>query len=119
LRDEIHGWLFCSECEKMELRMIEGPTIHGSTRMENEPGKQPGDESGATGGLNMSRNDVSPLSDLMVSDMATHLQGAVPCKTEAVERHEGHGSRLSEIEDVSRLAWIKIDLIDATNGIMK
>lgn len=69
--------------------MIEGPTIHGSTRMENEPGKQPGDESGATGGLNMRRNDVSPLSDLMVRDMATHLQGAVPCKTEAVERHEG------------------------------
>jgi hypothetical protein len=51
--------------------MIEGPTIHGSTRIVNDPGKRPGDESGATGGLKMRRKDVSPFSDLMVRDMAT------------------------------------------------
>jgi hypothetical protein len=73
----------------MELRMIEGPTIHGSTKTVKEPGKRPGDESGATGGLKMRRNDVSPFSDLMVKDMATRPQNAVLCKTEAEERHEG------------------------------
>jgi hypothetical protein len=70
-KEEMHGWLFCSEWEKMELRMIDGPTIHGSTRTVNDPGKRPGDESGATGGLKMSRKQLSPFSDLMVKDMAT------------------------------------------------
>jgi hypothetical protein len=66
----MHGWLFCSECEKIELKMIEGPTIHGSTKIVKEPGNKPGDESGATAGPNIKRNEVSPLSDLMVRDMA-------------------------------------------------
>ena len=51
--------------------MIDGPTIHGSTKIVNEPGNKPGDESGATGGLKMRRKEVSPFNDLIVKDMAT------------------------------------------------
>jgi hypothetical protein len=57
--------------EKTGLRIIEGPTIHGSTKMVNEPGKSPGEESGATLGVKVRRKELSPFSDLMVRDMAT------------------------------------------------
>lgn len=64
----------------MEFSMMEGPVIHGSTSIEKEPGNRPGDESGATGGLKMRRNEVSPLSDLMVNDMSTVARKAHQCK---------------------------------------
>jgi hypothetical protein len=54
--------------------MMEGPTIHGSTKIVKEPGKRPGDESGATLGVKVRRKEVSPFSDLMVKAMATQPQ---------------------------------------------
>jgi hypothetical protein len=69
--------------EKMELRMTEGPTIQGSTSIVKDPGNKPGDESGATGGLKMRRKDVSPLSDLMVKDMATDAGSTLLCRVAA------------------------------------
>jgi hypothetical protein len=56
--------------EKIELRMMEGPTSQGSIRIVKDPGKRPGEDSGATGGLNVSRNAVSPFNDLTVRDIA-------------------------------------------------
>ena len=58
----------------MELRMIDGPTSQGSSRIVKEPGKRPGEEMGATGGLKTRRKEVSPFSDLTDSDMATYTQ---------------------------------------------
>ena len=86
--DEMQGLCFCSECEKTELRMMDGPVIQGSTRMENEPGNRPGLESGATGGLKVRRKDVSPFRDLTVRDIAKHAQDTVLCRGAAGERHE-------------------------------
>jgi hypothetical protein len=57
----------------MELKIIEGPTIHGSTKIVNEPGNRPGEDSGATGGWKMRRKEVSPFRDLMVSDIASRV----------------------------------------------
>jgi hypothetical protein len=56
--------------EKNELSMMEGPTSQGSMRIVKDPGKSPGELSGATGGLNVSRNAVSPFNDFTVKDMA-------------------------------------------------
>ena len=70
----MHGRAFCSEMENFEFRMMDGPTSHGSSRMVKEPGKVPGEASGAGGGRKTSRNDVSPLSDVTESDMAVHTQ---------------------------------------------
>lgn len=84
--DVMQGLCFCSEWEKIELRMIDGPVIQGSTRMEKLPGKQPGLESGAIGGLNVRRKDVSPFRDLTVKDMV-HARDAVMCRRDAGERH--------------------------------
>jgi hypothetical protein len=68
-RDEIHGWVLCSDMEKKLPRIVAGPVNHGSTSIVKEPGKSPGDVSSATGGLNVSRKAVSPFSDFTVSDM--------------------------------------------------
>ena len=50
----------------MLLRMVAAPTSQGSMRIVKEPGKRPGDESGAIGGLKVSKKAVSPFSDLHV-----------------------------------------------------
>lgn len=70
----MHGWAFWCEMEKMELRMMEGPTSQGSIRIVKDPGKSPGEDSGATGGLKVSRNAVSPFNDFTVKDIATPVQ---------------------------------------------
>lgn len=54
----------------MELKMIDGPTSQGSIRIVKDPGKRPGEDSGATSGLNVSRNAVSPFKDFTVRDIA-------------------------------------------------
>jgi hypothetical protein len=68
-RDEIHGVLFCSEIEKILLRIVAGPVNHGSMSMVKEPGKRLGEETGALGGENVKRKAVSPFSDLTDKDM--------------------------------------------------
>lgn len=98
----MHGCFFCSEMEKNELRIMDGPTNHGSTRIVNEPGNSPGEDSGAIGGLNMSRKEVSPLSDLTVKDMATRAQYTLWCRTVAGGKHEGRESRLRGVKNASR-----------------
>ena len=40
-----------------------------SSRIVKEPGNNPGDDSGAAGGSNVRRKEVSPFNDLTVSDM--------------------------------------------------
>lgn len=65
--------------------------IQGSTRMVKEPGNSPGEDSGATGGLKVRRKEVSPLSDLMVRDMATRTQEASANRRGVGERHEESG----------------------------
>lgn len=70
----MHGRAFCSEWEKMEFRMMDGPTSQGSSRTVKEPGKRPGEDSGATGGLKTSKKEVSPFKDLTDSDIAAHTQ---------------------------------------------
>jgi hypothetical protein len=64
--EAIHGVVFCSEMEKMLLRMVAAPTSHGSMRIVKEPGNRPGDDIGAIGGLKVSKKLVSPFSDLQV-----------------------------------------------------
>jgi hypothetical protein len=66
----MHGHAFCSEREKMEFSIMDGPTSHGSSSIVKEPGNNPGDDSGATGGLNTRRKEVSPFNDLTDKDMA-------------------------------------------------
>tara|TARA_R110002003_G_scaffold68_5_gene6094 strand:- start:16616 stop:16996 length:381 start_codon:yes stop_codon:yes gene_type:complete len=103
--------------EKIELRIMDGPTIHGSTRIVNEPGNRPGDESGDSGGLKVRRKLVSPFNDLMVKDMATHVHNTLPCKIEAGERHEGNDSRLRGVHNVSRhRAGRLTGLVERHNG---
>ena len=64
--------------EKAELRMMEGPVIHGSTRIEKEPGKRPGEDSvGAMWGVNVNKKEVSPFNDLTDRDMATREADAL------------------------------------------
>lgn len=69
-RCEMHGCAFWCEMEKIELRMMDGPTSQGSIKIVKDPGKRPGEDSGATGGLKASRNAVSPFNDFTVSDIA-------------------------------------------------
>jgi len=57
------GFARCSDREKIEFRMIDGPVSHGSTRMVKEPGNNPGDDSGAAGGSKVRRKEVSPFND--------------------------------------------------------
>lgn len=52
--------------------MMDGPTSQGSIRTVKDPGKSPGDDCGASSGLNVSRNAVSPFNDCTVRDIATH-----------------------------------------------
>lgn len=80
----MQGCAFCSEMEKMEFRIMDGPTSHGSQRMVKDPGKRPGEESGAMGGLKTRRKHVSPFSDLTDSDMATFSHSA---QRRRCERH--------------------------------
>jgi hypothetical protein len=40
-----------------------------SSRIVKEPGNNPGDDSGAAGGSNVRRKEVSPFNDLTMSDM--------------------------------------------------
>lgn len=63
------GFALCSECEKTELRIIDGPVSQGSTRIVKEPGNKPGDDGGAAGGSNVRRKEVSPFKDCTESDM--------------------------------------------------
>jgi hypothetical protein len=42
--------------------------------MVKEPGNIPGEDSGAAGGSNVSRKEVSPFNDLIVSDIFTCKQ---------------------------------------------
>jgi hypothetical protein len=56
--------------------MMDGPTSHGSIKIVNDPGKRPGEESGATGGLNVRRKDESPFNDLTDRAIAMHTHSA-------------------------------------------
>jgi hypothetical protein len=71
LRWEMHGCAFWCETEKIGLKTMEGPTSQGSIRIVKDPGNRPGEDSGATGGLKVSRNAVSPFNDFTVRDIAT------------------------------------------------
>jgi hypothetical protein len=73
--EEMHGAVLCSDMENMVLRMVAGPVSHGSMRMVKDPGKRPGEDTGATGGEKVSRKAVSPLRDRTVNDMAGHNGG--------------------------------------------
>lgn len=56
-----------------------------STRIVKEPGKSPGDVSGAAGGSNVSRKHVSPFKDWTESDMVGQGQfGAVKAERPTV-----------------------------------
>jgi hypothetical protein len=74
LRWVMHGRAFCSEWEKMEFSIMDGPTSQGSSSIVKEPGNNPGDDSGAIGGLNTRRKDVSPFNDFTDSDMTMCTQ---------------------------------------------
>jgi hypothetical protein len=73
--DDIHGFVFCSEMENMLLSMVAAPTSQGSMRIVKEPGNRPGEESGAIGGLKVSKKAVSPFSDLHVRLMVACNEG--------------------------------------------
>jgi hypothetical protein len=68
---------------------MDGPTIHGSTSMVNEPGNKPGEASGAAGGSKTSRKEVSPFSDLTVRDMAVGAQNTPASRTHTGKTWEG------------------------------
>ena len=44
----------------------------GRMRTVKDPGKSPGEDTGATGGEKVSRKAVSPLRDLTVKDIVGH-----------------------------------------------
>src|SRR4051812_21462436 len=85
-KDEMHGFVLCSETEKMVLRMVAGPASHGSSRMVKEPGKRPGDDMGAAGGEKVRRKAVSPFSDRTVRGMVGCRQWCQRCKETCKER---------------------------------
>lgn len=70
-KEEMQGGVFRSEMEKMELKMVAAPVSQGSMRIVKEPGNRPGEERGATGGVNVKRKAVSPFKDRRVNDMTT------------------------------------------------
>lgn len=70
----MQGFDFCSDIEKMVLRMVAGPMSHGSRRMVKDPGNRPGEDTGAAGGEKVRRKAVSPFSDCTVKGMAARRQ---------------------------------------------
>jgi hypothetical protein len=70
----MQGFDFCSDMEKMVLRMVAGPVSHGSRRMVKDPGNRPGEDTGAAGGEKVRRKAVSPFSDCTVKGMAARRQ---------------------------------------------
>lgn len=65
--------------------MMDGPTSQGSIKIVKDPGKSPGEDSGATGGLKVRRNAVSPFNDFTVRDIATQVLSDVG---EMQEQHQ-------------------------------
>lgn len=70
--------------ENFGLRILAEPDSHGSIRMVKDPGKRPGEERGAIGGVKVRRKVVSPLRAFTVRDMTVH-------KRRVFRRADAHG----------------------------